>query len=110
MLKTESPKLGGEPLTDLRVSEAGRSNLYTCRAHGDVFKHIGGRLDAAQADNWDFHSFPRLPNQAERDRSDGGAAQTTGLISYAGFPAAEGYGQSGAGHRKGESVGPCRLA
>src|SRR5215510_8479462 len=106
MVKTKGAKLVDKLLTDLRVSEAGRPNLYASRAHGYVLKHIGGRLDASQANNRDFHRFPRLPGEAEGDRLNRRTAQATRLVSQTGLlrPKIESHGGVGVGNR--ERVGP----
>src|SRR5215467_1641922 len=106
MIKTKAAKLVDKPLTDLGVSEAGRPNLYTSRAHGDIFEHIGGRLDAADADQWDFHSFPRLPNEPEGDGLDGGPTQAPGRVPQTRFLSAEVHGQGRVGVGNGQCVSP----
>src|SRR5262245_52221 len=106
MFETEGAKLIGKPLTDLRVSETGRPNLYTSRAHEDVFQHIGGRLYAAQAHNWDFHSFRRLPDEPEGDWPDGRAAQAAGWVPQTGLPRTKVDRHGGVGVGNGQCISP----
>src|SRR5262245_17763376 len=106
MVETEGAELIGKPLTDLRVSETGRPNLYTSRAHGDVFQHIGGRLNASQAYNRNFHSFRRLPDEPDSDRPDGRAAQAAAWVPQAGLPRTKVDRHSGVGVGNGQCISP----
>ena len=73
-------KFAFESLTDLRVSEAGRADLYSRCSHEDIIKHIVCRLDASEANYRNLHDFANLPDQAQGDRPDCRATQTARQI------------------------------
>src|ERR1043166_5229671 len=69
-----------QPLTDLGVSKAGRADLYGCRSHEEIVKHIVCRLNASEANYRDFYSLASFPDQPEGDWLDRRAAQTSRWI------------------------------
>src|SRR5690348_3947158 len=64
-----------KPLTGLRVSKAGRPDLYRRSPYGQILKHVFDRLDASQAHNWYLDGPPRFPYQSQSDGFDGRAGQ-----------------------------------
>src|SRR5258708_25512668 len=79
-LEKGSAKLLYKPLTGLRVSKAGRSDLYSCGSHEDVIKHIVCRLDAPKAKYRNFCGFAGFPDQSEGYGLNGGPAQTARAV------------------------------
>src|SRR5262244_654752 len=73
-------KLSNKPLTDPWVSKAGRSYLYASRTGGEILKHVGGRLDATQPNDWYLDRAKRFPDQSKCDWLDGWSGQSASFV------------------------------
>src|SRR5580704_10362870 len=77
-----------QALTGPRVSKAGRADLYCTGPYSQVFKHVFYRLDASEPQDWDFHSFPRLPDQLQGNGFNRRTGESSSLVPQVRLPAA----------------------
>src|SRR6266852_7547123 len=82
----DSLKIPDKPLTDPRVSKAGRPYLYSRRAYNQVFKHVFRRLYPSKPYNWCLHGLLRFPDEPLRDRFDGRPGQASRQASQPRLP------------------------
>src|SRR5713226_8570614 len=90
-------KTSRKTLTGLRVSKAGRPDLYRRSSYGEIFKHVFDRLDASQTDNWCLDSLARLPYQPQSDGFNRRTRQTPSFAAQTGPAAAVINGHGGIG-------------
>src|SRR5271165_5338236 len=97
-------------LTDLRVSKAGRSDLYCRSPYSQIFKHVLDRLDTAQPEDGDLDGFPSFPNQPKRNWLDRWTGEPPGLIPQTRLQGADvhGHGRVGIGDGEGVRASPFR--
>ena len=69
-----------EVLTGLRVSKTGRAYLYASRTYGEIFKHVGRRLDASKPYDWCFDGPKRFPDQPKCNWLDRWSGKATGPV------------------------------
>src|SRR6266481_9278430 len=93
-------------LTGLRVSKAGRPDLYRRSAYCQVIEHVFDRLDASEPYNWCLDGLLRFPDELQSNRFNRRAGKTPGWVAKDGLSRAEvdGHCWIGICHRQG--VGP----
>src|SRR4029077_11735962 len=85
----------------------GRPDLYRRSSYRQVFKHVFGRLDASEPNNWCLDGLLRFPDEPQSNGFNGRAGKTPGLAAEEGLSGAEvdGHRRVGVCHGQGVSAG-----